>query len=312
MELIVDNKIIKEPILNILFQLRKELTNGKIKDIVDKQDNIQCTCPIHKNGQERHPSCQIYCGSDKNLYGKVHCFTCGYVADFIKFISDCFDSNDKNFGKEWLIERFGSYILNDTLELAPIVINESKSKYLDESILQRYNYYHPYMEKRHLTKDVITKFKVGFDKDTNCITFPVYDEHNNLVMITKRSVVDKHFYIPAHVNKPIYLLYDLLNTNETCAYITESQINALTLQGWGYPAVALFGTGTRYQYDILKKSGIRDFILCFDGDDAGDKGIVRFYKNMPKDCLISYKKIPRGKDINDLTLDEFNKLDTVY
>ena len=73
----------------------------------------------------------------------------------------------------------------------------------------------------------------------------------------------------------------------------------------------MFGTGSKYQYDILKRSGIRNYILCFDGDDAGRKGIKRFIDNMPNDVIISIKQIPEGKDVNDLDKETFLNLPTV-
>ena len=47
--------------------------------------------------------------------------------------------------------------------------------------------------------------------------------------------------------------------------------------------------------------------MCFDGDAAGNKGTNNFIKNV-KNSFISVVKIPLGKDVNDLTKDEFDKL----
>ena len=173
---------------------------------------------------------------------------------------------------------------------------------------QSYDFYHPYMWKRHLSKEVVDQFRVGYDKERNAITFPVYDEKHRLVMITARCVDNKRFYIPEGVEKPVYLLYDVIERGETTAFVAESQINALTLRTFGYPGTALFGTGTTKQYEILKKSGIRNYILAFDGDSAGEHGAQRFKNNMPKDVFITELKLPAGKDVNDLTKEEFDYL----
>ena len=85
-------------------------------------------------------------------------------------------------------------------------------------------------------------------------------------------------------------------------------MNALTAWSYGIPAVALFGTGSSYQYDILKKSGIRSYILCFDGDEAGRKGAKRFMQNMKKNVFITDMEMPLGKDVNDMEKDEFLNL----
>ena len=315
MQLIVKNKCITAPIELILNTLKKQLHNGKLKDITPNiKDNITVTCPIHKDGYERNPSCNIYTSMDNDNveYGKVHCFTCGYTATLPEFINACFDETDPTFGEEWLLEHFGDTSEDDIRYLPEIVLNKHvKKQFMDESILKKYDYYHPYMWKRGLSKQVVDFFQIGFDKQSQMITFPVWDEFGNLVMLTRRSVVDKRFYIDEDKDKPVYLLNTINSYNYKEVYVCESQINALTLWSWGYPAVALFGTGSQYQYDILNKCGIRHYILCFDGDEAGDKGILRFKKHIRKDVFVSQKVIPNNKDVNDLTKEQFDNLPTI-
>lgn len=314
MDLIVKGKCIDTPIEVILNTLKKELRNGKLKDITQNiKDNIAVTCPVHKDGYEKNPSCQIFTSRDSDIveYGTVHCFTCGYKSRLPDFITTCFDETDPEFGEEWLVERFGSEYSSNIRYLPEIVLNDKqKITYLDESILDRYNYYHDYMWKRKLSKQVVDFFNIGYDPKTEMIVFPVRDENGRLVMLTKRSVNNKTFLIDKDVEKPVYLLDTINKYNYKTVYVCESQINALTLWSWGYPAIALFGTGSKYQYDILNRCGIRHYILCFDGDEAGDKGIKRFTSNIRKDVFIDIKSIPRNKDINDLTKEEFDKLKT--
>ena len=313
MELRIDNKIIDTNLELILKTLRDEISGSRLKHIKSKGDNVLITCPYHKNGQENHPSCQVYSRIDnkKVEFGTVHCFSCGKTTSLIELVAECFGETE-DFAKEWLVQRFGNTFIHYEDYLEPIVLgNKNTTQYLSEDILQKYNFYHPYMYERKLTKEVIDKFKVGYDAERNAITFPVWDEHNNLVMVTARCVDSKMFYLDEEVDKPIYLYNYIKEENITTVYVTESQINALTLWSWGYPAIALFGTGSTKQYEILKKSGIRSYILCFDGDEAGDKGRDRFIRHMKKDVFISTKQIPRKKDVNNLTKLEFDQLNVV-
>lgn len=101
------------------------------------------------------------------------------------------------------------------------------------------------MWKRHLTREVVDRFRIGYDKEKDAITFPVWDEKGNLVMITERSVTSKKFYIPSNTEKPVYLLNEVLKCGYNKVYVVESQINCLTLWSWGYPSIALFGTGSK-------------------------------------------------------------------
>lgn len=310
MHLQINNKIITTPIEDILLRLQKELKNGKLRDIrINGSDNIAVTCPCHKGGYESTPSCFVY-ASDKGpntQYGFAHCFTCGYTAPLPKFVCDCFNVADIEFGNNWLLENCDVSFLSEHLILPEIELESSETKNvgIDETILKSYEYYHDYMWKRKLTKEVVDLFEVGYDPSTNSITFPVRDERGVLQCVTSRAVDSKKFFIPKFTEKPVYLLHHFLKNNITTAVVCESQINALTCFSYGIPAIALFGTGTKSQYDILKKSGIRRYILMFDGDDAGRKGAMRFRKNMPSDVFIDDIVMPSGRDINDLTKEEF-------
>lgn len=307
--LMVDETPILENEMTILQRLRDELTNrgiDKLAVIKKSHGNIQVCCPIHKEGKERKPSCGINIdGSNGTEPGTVHCFTCGYVANFKEFVSDCFGYNDGGeYGKRWLLENFVSLEMekrqNFTLNFSR---SKPKPKYITEEELDKYRYFHPYMYERHLTDDIIEKFDVGYDSETKCLTFPVWDEKGNCVFVARRSVKTKFFNYPKEVNKPIYGL-NFISPEITQVVVCESIINALTCWTWGIPAIALIGTGSFEQYPILQNCHIRRFLLALDPDEAGDKGRARIRKNV-KGKMIVDLEIPEGKDVNDLTEDEF-------
>lgn len=68
------------------------------------------------------------------------------------------------------------------------------------------------------------------------------------------------------------------------------------------------GTGSKEQYEILKKSNIKNFVLLFDGDIAGRHGAQRFIKNMDNNTFITDIVMPKNKDVNDLSYDEFENI----
>jgi DNA primase len=309
MNLIINNRIIDTPIVKILKQVKSEINTGKLSTYQEKHDNVMVTCPFHKDGKESHPSCNVYCGDNKEVeYGWFKCFTCGEQGSLTKFIGECFNSNHV-FGKDWLLERFGNTVIERKIELIPIDFKKPIPQYLDESVLDTFQKYHPYMTQRNMTSEVIEKFKIRYDTETKSLVFPVWDDKGKLFMLTRRSVVNKTFIIDKDKEKPVYLLNFIKQSKINNVYVCESQINALTLWSWNYPAIALFGTGTKRQYEILAKSGIRVYNLCLDGDSAGDKGISNFIENLgDKGAIINIVKIPRGKDVNDLTKEEFDNL----
>lgn len=316
MDLVIGNKVIITPMEQILHQLQKEIAsiNGKLQTIGKRNhQNIPVTCPNdeHKGGFERHPSCQVFADPDDEFteYGKVHCFSCGYSASLPKFVGYCFEEDEK-FGEEWLLLRCETAFISDIKYLPEITIDKPKEsvQLLDESELKKYQYYHEYMWKRKLSKEIVDRYEVGYDPKQNMLIFPVRDEKSRLRFVTGRSVTSHRFMIPKDTDKPVYLLYDMIRRNVNHVYICEGQIDALYLNSIGLEAVALIGTGSRYQYEILNKSGIRNFTLMLDGDAAGRKGIQRFQSNIRDDVLVNVIYLPEGKDVNDLSKEEIYKL----
>lgn len=310
--LMVDGSPILENEMVILETLKTELQNrgiDKLAVIKKSHGNIQVCCPVHKDGKERKPSCGINInGVDGTEPGTAHCFTCGYVASFPEFVSDCFGYNDKGaYGKKWLMDNFVSVSAekrkNFKLNLGRTV---KKIEYITEEELDSYRYIHPYMYKRHLTDEIIEKFDVGFDEKTQSLTFPVWDELGRCVFVARRSVKTKYFHYPSESKKPVYAL-NFISSSVKEVVVCESIINALTCWTWGIPAIALIGTGSFEQYPILTNSHIKKYLLALDPDEGGDKGRIRFKKNVRGKMIIDLK-IPVGKDVNDLTEQEFQHI----
>ena len=313
MDLIINKHIIDTDMEIILRDIHR-LSNGKyLSKIIKRGNNIAITCPTHKGGQERNPSCYVYNDrySSEVPYGWYRCFTCGDQGPLYKLVSKCLGISEEE-AKQWLVDNYSNTFSESLLDLPKIELKKEKKKnYLDESILQNYAYFHPYMFERGLTEEVILKFKIGYNKEHDSITFPVWDEHNNLVGITERNVKTKYFHIPKDMGKPVYLLNYIIREHKTGVIVCESQLDALKCWTWGLPAIALFGTGSKKQYEILNNSGIIIYKLAFDGDLAGEHGIKRFIKNIRNDVFVDVLKIPKGKDVNDLSLEEFNTVEEI-
>lgn len=324
--LTIDNKVISKPLWDIITDIKNEINNGKLR-IIKRQGskNIRVCCPHHNEGKEINPDCDIYIGETiydskgniKVAYGTTKCFACGFKSDFVGFVAECFEISYEE-AKSWLLDNYSDGVIEYIPYLSPIIdikkIGETTSA-LDLELAggpfieyKSYPSYCPYMEKRKITKEVAHEFEVKYNPSTDRLVFPVRDEYGKLVMFTQRSCKNKTFIIDAEQLKPVYLLYYIEQKNIKEVFVCESQINALTLWGHGLPSIALFGTGAKHQYDILNKSNIRVYNLCFDGDPAGDKGIREFLKNIRKDVMVNILRLPRGKDINDLEYNEVEHL----
>lgn len=321
--IIDNNKVVLTPIKDIINMLQQQLYVShidKLKDVQYKQLNARITCPIHKNGHENTPSCDILLQDKETINsfgekviipaGTVHCFGCGYNASLVKFIADCLNISYRK-AIEWLLGFIDYELLEERRDIGEDIFSSKKiyNNYnelpiITNDVLKEFDYYHPYMEQRKLTSDIIEKFEVGYYPKEDVLTFPVY-VNGLCLFVAKRKVKYKKFIMPKVEPKPIYGLDYVENEKEV--YITESIINALTLWSYGLKAVALFGTGSRYQIDLLNSTDIRKFILCLDGDEAGINGRNRLMKFL-KNKIVTYLDIPKDKDINDLSKEEFFKL----
>ena len=188
---------------------------------------------------------------------------------------------------------------------------ETNSTRITKEELESYRYIHPYMYERGLTDTIIEEFDIGYDRDRQEITFPVLDLDENCVFVAGRSVKTKFFRLPRGQNKPVYQAYRFVNSSYKYAYITESFLNCLTLWKYNEPAMALIGTGNKYQYDILSNLPVREYILAFDPDEAGRRATERFKTNVCGKIIREVQYQEPDKDVNDLQ-EDFFKLPIIF
>lgn len=316
--------------VQILYDLKNEVHQKLGKEIFRKikpsGDNIMVCCPMHNEGQEKRPSCGISRRKFRDKpAGTVHCFTCGYVDSLEGMISKCFGYEGTSFGENWLLQ---NYVNAEVYERPELELNLSrdnnlkKINYVTEEELACYRYYHPYMYKRKLTNEIIEKYDVGYQKDfefeyedngvlkylppQEVLTFPVKDSKGRCLFVSRRSINGKTFFLPKSIEKPVYGIYELPKECKEVV-ICESVINALTCVSYGVPALALFGTGDSNQVEVLKNLNIRKYVIGLDPDNAGNKGTERLKYHL-KNKILTKLIIPEGKDINDLSKEEFLNL----
>ena len=311
-QLIIDNYVINKPIEEILTLLKLSLTNGKLKDIENKGDDILVTCPHHDGGHEKTPACNIYIGNDTKLpYGYFNCFVCGEKGSFLKFVAECFDAPE-SYAKAWLLKNFGGELIAKNLFMGePIILNRNKGikKHLDESILDQYQTWNPYLAKRKLSREICELFKVRYDPKYRQVIFPAYDMKGNLVMLAKRSIDVKSFYLDKDVEKPVYCLDYVMRNNIKTVLITEGPFDCLTGWEYGFPTIATFGKISDYQIEQINKSCINIIYAAFDNDAAGRSFLETLKRKLTKRIIIIETKFPAWrKDLNDLTKEELQEI----
>ena len=319
-ELRVDNYVITTPIIKILRQLKLSLTNGKLKDIRDGSENIVVTCPHHGGGHERTPACNIYVGSDgKAEYGSYRCFVCGDEpggsGSFVRFVQECFECSE-TYAKEWLLTKFDTEVCSGVRLGPPIDLESLQPKRfigLDKKVLETYQPWHPYLGERGLSREICEFFQVRYDPQLRQIVFPCFNSKGDLLMMPRRSVDYKTFYLDKTMDKPVYCLDYVIKNNFKKVVITEGPFDCLKGNQFGVPTIATFGQISDSQIDEINKSCIQVIYTMFDNDQAGKRFTEHLKRKISRRIIVEEVQLPPSKkDLGDLTYEEFwNSLNKV-
>lgn len=338
--MVINNVVFNTELPDILNELVSQLRANNIDYIQKTKEtstHIQIQCPYHGNGAERRPSAGI-----RKEDGVFHCFACQEIHSLPEVISYCFGYTDDvlgRFGWNWLLKNFATVQAEERKDVdldfgrntdnRRNYISDNSNHYISEDELDSYRYIHPYMYKRGLTNEIIELFDIGFDKNTNCITFPVRDISGRTLFIARRSVVSKFFNYPQGVEKPLYGLYEFnkvlpsyknmyFTEDRKCQrympdiIVTESMLDALSFWTVGKYAVALNGLGNELQFKQLRELPCRKIILATDMDEAGQMARKRIRSNMQNMKIITEYRFPQGrKDANECTKEELMNLQDV-
>lgn len=320
------------PLIATVEQVIKDLRleryeDGLLREINNTGSDLMCTCPFHKGGKENKPSCGVLLREkvDKDRKyeaGTVHCYTCGYTADLPQFVADFLGLTSPVQGFKWLVARYNYNSQNrEPLELDLYRGQAPKASYMDEAEVERYyqellksKAASEYLHKRGLSGWLIDAYKLGFDPEDGVVLFPVRDLSGKVAFYKGRSLVGKHFYNAKDIDKTsqIFGLYELCNgrfsqgiaTPESEIWITESEIDALSLIDYGKFAIAIMGSHiSEAQCKEFENTPFRRFVLALDNDEAGRKGAAQIKRLLiPKGFRFTNLRWDTDlKDINDLT-----------
>ena len=327
-------------VMDILVELKSQLNANGVQlyaKMFDSGDDIMVCCPYHKGGQERRPSAGI-----RKSDGLFHCLACGKTVGIDELIANSFGRYDPAWGYQWLTQNF---LTVEVSNREPVKINVERNNFSNKSAvlgynntnqpnvavseeeLEKYRYTHEYMYKRGLNDSVIDLFDIGYDVESDSITFPVKDSTGNCLFVARRSVSNKRFDLPKGIDKPLYGIWEIACrtwltryegqftsfVNVDKIYVCEGLFDCLRLWCNGKLAVAGFGClFSEYQLEQLRGLPTRHLVLATDNDDAGREARVKI-RQAVKNKLITEAIIPEGKkDIGECTDEEIQNLQEVF
>lgn len=235
-----------------------------LRDYLERYHNInpkkffRCLSPAHT---DNHPS-MMYTGK----YNICHCFSCGVNYDIFDLIA--IDYHIDSFKGQ--IKKVEELYSNHK----PIYFNNSSS---DIKKYDYTNYYNScikninksdYLEGRKISKQLIEKYKIGYDERRKLVVFPIT---KNCYFARSTINNDK---IKSSGKSDIWNKYLLKNSNDII-YVTEGIIDSLSLEVIDptVKTVSINGVGNIHSLvSAIKENNFNGIIvIAFDNDSIGKK-----------------------------------------
>lgn len=237
-----------------------------------------------------------------NKYNICKCFSCGASYDIYDLIGLDYDLH--NF-KEQLEKVQELY-----LEYVPV--KKEAKKDIDNKIYDYTNYYNKcfknrykttYLEQRGITRELIDKYKIGYDEERQLVVFPI-----NKHCYFARSVVNND-KIKSRGSSDIWNK-KYIKENNQLVYVTEGIIDALSLEviDPNVKVMSINGVGNiNSLVYALKENNFNGTIgIVFDKDGAGKKATDELKKELAKinvnsfstSMIATFDDTSKVKDIN--------------
>lgn len=270
-------------------------------DYLEKYHNV--TSPkrffhcLNPNHIDNNPSMVF---TDK--YNICKCFSCGASYDIYDLIGLDYDLHSFKEQLEKVQELYLGYI----------PVKKEVKKDIDNKVYDYTNYYNKcfknryrttYLEQRGITRELIDKYKIGYDEERKLVVFPI-----NKHCYFARSVVNND-KIKSKGSSDIWNKRYIKENNQL-VYVTEGIIDALSLEviDPNVKVMSINGVGNiNSLVYALKENNFNGTIgIAFDKDGAGKKATDELKKELAKinvnsfstSMIATFDDTSKVKDIN--------------
>lgn len=270
-------------------------------DYLEKYHNV--TSPkrffhcLNPNHIDNNPSMMF---TDK--YNICKCFSCGASYDIYDLIGLDYDLHSFKEQLEKVQELYLGYI----------PVKKEVKKDIDNKVYDYTNYYNKcfknryrttYLEQRGITRELIDKYKIGYDEERKLVVFPI-----NKHCYFARSVVNND-KIKSKGSSDIWNKRYIKENNQL-VYVTEGIIDALSLEviDPNVKVMSINGVGNiNSLVYALKENNFNGTIgIAFDKDGAGKKATDELKKELAKinvnsfstSMIATFDDTSKVKDIN--------------
>ena len=266
----------------------------KYHNVTSPKRFFHCLNPNHI---DNNPSMMF---TDK--YNICKCFSCGVSYDIYDLIGLDYDLHSFKEQLEKVQELYLGYV----------PVKKEVKKEIDNKIYDYTNYYNKcfknrykttYLEQRGITRELIDKYKIGYDEERKLVVFPI-----NKHCYFARSVVNND-KIKSRGSSDIWNK-KYIKENNQLVYVTEGIIDALSLEviDPNVKVMSINGVGNiNSLVYALKENNFNGTIgIAFDKDGAGKKATDELKKESAKinvnsfstSMIATFDDISKVKDIN--------------
>ena len=266
----------------------------KYHNVTSPKRFFHCLNPNHI---DNNPSMMF---TDK--YNICKCFSCGASYDIYDLIGLDYDLHSFKEQLEKVQELYLGYI----------PVKKEVKKDIDNKVYDYTNYYNKcfknryrttYLEQRGITRELIDKYKIGYDEERKLVVFPI-----NKHCYFARSVVNND-KIKSKGSSDIWNKRYIKENNQL-VYVTEGIIDALSLEviDPNVKVMSINGVGNiNSLVYALKENNFNGTIgIAFDKDGAGKKATDELKKELAKinvnsfstSMIATFDDTSKVKDIN--------------
>jgi DNA primase len=178
---------------------------------------------------------------------------------------------------EYLRYKYGDYAAeSEDITLNPLRLEVKETRRpLPMTLLDRYHFRHPYLERRGISEAVQRLMRVGYDRTRQAVVIPWFNANGTLGNVKYRSVRSKTFWYEKGgrpIREMVYGLDVIYSRKIRRAAIIEAEVDAMTLMSAGIPAIATGGAAfSDFKRELIAKSPLEEVVLFRDNDTAGRK-----------------------------------------
>ena len=261
----------------------------KYHNVTSPKRFFHCLNPNHI---DNNPSMMF---TDK--YNICKCFSCGASYDIYDLIGLDYDLHNFKEQLEKVQELYLGYV-----PVKKEVKKEIDNKIYDYTCFKN-RYKTTYLEQRGITRELIDKYKIGYDEERQLVVFPI-----NKHCYFARSVVNND-KIKSRGSSDIWNK-KYIKENNQLVYVTEGIIDALSLEviDPNVKVMSINGVGNiNSLIYALKENNFNGTIgIVFDKDGAGKKATDELKKELAKinvnsfstSMIATFDDISKVKDIN--------------